>query len=615
MERNISENDLQQLDVICMGSCEKICKMLNTVTGEILFLKEIRNVSTIYAQKSEREMCAQLTLIHPNIIKLHQVIMKPSSYIFLAEFIPNGSLYDEIKQRSLAKPMQFWTEEALLEIWKGLVSACKYLQEYQCAHRKLQPRNILKVSDLCYKLSGFESIWDNLNRVDTKYGANIEIEINMTLDIKSDNCYLSPEVRDILANGNSGKYNPSKSDVYVLGLIFLNMASLYLAKDITKMKGMKKENSERISELNYSDTVKNILTDMLRIQAKTRPGFSSIFSKYFLIKKNDLNSKGIPVKPEIIDPHKNSVPTSEGSLSSSFEFPKKLPEEEKKEPERVGVSVDSFDQIEILNLIHSNDNPEKQVSIFLCKIKRQVAEAIAKVYKLTETTSLNAAFELSIIKKYSGRKNVFLNYYGSFIHEGSMYIIFEYVPGSLRDYITKPEFSKFTENQARKILEFLLKGYKFLEKNSIVHCDIKPANILLTKSLIPKIIDFGLSQINSAELTYPKGTMLYGAPEISELLRTKKNPKKIKYNLAKADSFSLGLTILDFLTKEENFGLGNPINSDELMVRIENAVEWPWAKNLIKKLTNEDPDKRCSMARAYSLILYSNPNSLASIGK
>ena len=45
-----------------------------------------------------------------------------------------------------------------------------------------------------------------------------------------------------------------------------------------------------------------------------------------------------------------------------------------------------------------------------------------------------------------------------------------------------------------KIIKGICEGLHYLHENSIVHLDLKPANILLDDNMVPKICDFGLSR-------------------------------------------------------------------------------------------------------------------------
>lgn len=45
-----------------------------------------------------------------------------------------------------------------------------------------------------------------------------------------------------------------------------------------------------------------------------------------------------------------------------------------------------------------------------------------------------------------------------------------------------------------QIIKGICEGLHYLHKHSVLHLDLKPANILLTNSMLPKIADFGLSR-------------------------------------------------------------------------------------------------------------------------
>lgn len=64
--------------------------------------------------------------------------------------------------------------------------------------------------------------------------------------------------------------------------------------------------------------------------------------------------------------------------------------------------------------------------------------------------------------------------------------------GSLKDYVGKN--GKLTEREASMICKQILEGLVYLHEKSIIHRDLKCANILLTKNKIVKITDFGTAK-------------------------------------------------------------------------------------------------------------------------
>uniref|UniRef100_A0A0D6QT12 non-specific serine/threonine protein kinase n=1 Tax=Araucaria cunninghamii TaxID=56994 RepID=A0A0D6QT12_ARACU len=83
-------------------------------------------------------------------------------------------------------------------------------------------------------------------------------------------------------------------------------------------------------------------------------------------------------------------------------------------------------------------------------------------------------------------------------------------------------------------------------KDCIIHCDIKPENILLDEDLCPKLADFGLAKIMDRDfskvLTTTRGTRGYLAPEWIDGLPI----------TTKVDVYSFGVTMLEIITGRRN---------------------------------------------------------------
>ncbi len=65
--------------------------------------------------------------------------------------------------------------------------------------------------------------------------------------------------------------------------------------------------------------------------------------------------------------------------------------------------------------------------------------------------------------------------------------------GDIDHYIKKNQ-SKIKIYEKIKWAYQIANGLRFLHENDIIHCDLKPANILLDDNLNAKIIDFGISK-------------------------------------------------------------------------------------------------------------------------
>ncbi|KAN0134825.1 hypothetical protein V8E53_007199 [Lactarius tabidus] len=125
-------------------------------------------------------------------------------------------------------------------------------------------------------------------------------------------------------------------------------------------------------------------------------------------------------------------------------------------------------------------------------------------------------------------------------------IFLEYVPGgSVGSCLRK--YGRFEHNVTKYFTEQILAGLEYLHLKGILHRDLKADNILVEKTGICKISDFGISKrtddINEQNvLTAMQGTVFWMAPEVV-------NTGKRGYN-AKVDIWSVGCVVLEMWAGE-----------------------------------------------------------------
>ena len=94
-------------------------------------------------------------------------------------------------------------------------------------------------------------------------------------------------------------------------------------------------------------------------------------------------------------------------------------------------------------------------------------------------------------KENSKNNNYSLKIFDFFYLNGNLYIITELLGESFYQKFIKTK-KLLTISQVRKYTTDLLKNLKFLKDMNIIHCDLKPENIVLDdKKNIAKIIDYG----------------------------------------------------------------------------------------------------------------------------
>ncbi|KAL6135320.1 hypothetical protein ACLB2K_067548 [Fragaria x ananassa] len=129
-------------------------------------------------------------------------------------------------------------------------------------------------------------------------------------------------------------------------------------------------------------------------------------------------------------------------------------------------------------------------------------------------------------------------------------LVYDYMPnGSLDAHLFNCQSDVLEWKTRYQIALGTARGLAYLHekcRDCIIHCDIKPENILLDTELCPKVADFGLAKLVGREfsrvLTTMRGTRGYLAPEwISGVAVT-----------AKADVYSYGMMLFEIVSGRRN---------------------------------------------------------------
>ena len=133
------------------------------------------------------------------------------------------------------------------------------------------------------------------------------------------------------------------------------------------------------------------------------------------------------------------------------------------------------------------------------------------------------------------------------------YIVMEYISGeTLKDKIDRD--GVLPVETAIKIADEIAQGLEHAHQNHLVHCDIKPHNILVTKAGRIKVTDFGIARAVTSATMVHTGTIIgsvhYFSPE-----QAKGEPVS-----AQSDIYSLGVVLYEMLTGKVPFDGDSPIS-------------------------------------------------------
>lgn len=181
--------------------------------------------------------------------------------------------------------------------------------------------------------------------------------------------------------------------------------------------------------------------------------------------------------------------------------------------------------------------------------------------------------------------------------KGHPYLVLEYVDGlTLSQLIAQS--GALQPKAALKITKQLAQGLDYARKHGVIHRDIKPGNILLSRDGQAKIADLGLAKVTSDEQSAPTlnndapivGTPAYISPE--QVLAD----KAVDF---RSDIYSLGASLFEAVTGSRPFEAPTPLDLMLKHVHEEapSADQFipdlhPGLCSLIGQMLEKNPDKR-----------------------
>lgn len=200
------------------------------------------------------------------------------------------------------------------------------------------------------------------------------------------------------------------------------------------------------------------------------------------------------------------------------------------------------------------------ISVYHKKFKRKVALKVVEA----ETQDLNEVIEELVKMKTLKHPNILeILEHRLILHKDQLFLLLVMEQGliSLNSYLVEKQMG-LNEVELSETMKALCSAITYAHQNNIVHCDIKPGNIILFKKdskkdskyeksdYIPKIADWGsayeFKDFNNHSATEKKTGMnftpLFLAPELRYFLEGNDNAKKGDF--FSGDVYALGITLL-----------------------------------------------------------------------
>lgn len=183
-----------------------------------------------------------------------------------------------------------------------------------------------------------------------------------------------------------------------------------------------------------------------------------------------------------------------------------------------------------------------------------------------------------------------VNVYDVGDENGIYYIVMELVEGiTLKNYIERK--GRLTIKEATSIAIQVSAGLEVAHNNHIVHRDIKPQNIIISREGKVKVTDFGIAKATTSQTTTSSamGSVHYASPEQA----------RGGYVDHRSDIYSLGIVMYEMVTGRVPFDGETAVTvavkhlQEQMVPPSEYCPEIPYSlEQIIKKCTEKSPDRR-----------------------
>jgi serine/threonine protein kinase/WD40 repeat protein len=129
--------------------------------------------------------------------------------------------------------------------------------------------------------------------------------------------------------------------------------------------------------------------------------------------------------------------------------------------------------------------------------------------------------------------------------EGTHFIAMELIEGMELGQALNP-IDRFTVEQKVRMMVGVCRGLDFAHKMGVIHRDVKPANILVTKDGSVKLLDFGIARLGESDMTQTGmvlGTPSYLSPELLQGAKV----------TTRADMWAVGVILYEVLSGRRPF--------------------------------------------------------------
>ena len=248
-------------------------------------------------------------------------------------------------------------------------------------------------------------------------------------------------------------------------------------------------------------------------------------------------------------------------------------------------------------------------------LERQVAIKV-----LREETSRDPAFQIRFRQEAKAAANLshpnIVTVHDFGLDNGRLFLVMEYIPGTdLKALIN--QHGQFIPEEAVPLLIQACAGIGYAHRAGLVHCDVKPQNMLVTPDMRLKVTDFGIARALATIQPDEQSDVVWGSPQYYA-------PEQASGSAPSpaSDVYSLGVILYEMLTGNLPFRASSvselarqhieddPTPPSEMIPDISPALE-----QILVKVLSKEPSQRYRTADQLGRVLlnFGNSNSAPSL--
>ncbi|HMN10779.1 MAG TPA: protein kinase [Bellilinea sp.] len=247
---------------------------------------------------------------------------------------------------------------------------------------------------------------------------------------------------------------------------------------------------------------------------------------------------------------------------------------------------------------------------FVYKAKDVMLERMVAIKVLREDYSKNDAFRESFRSEARAAANLshpnIVTVFDFGLDHDRLFLVMEYIPGTDLKSILKQKL-RLPVEQAVDLMIQAASGIGYAHRAGIVHCDIKPHNMLVTPDNRLKVTDFGIARAIASVNPDEKHEVVWGSPLYFSPEQASGKPPS-----PASDVYSLGVVLYEMLTGHLPFESQNPeelakahreqppLNPRRYNMNIPTALE-----QIIMKVLAKEPSARYRTADQFARVLKS----------